>query len=224
MTNKIKLPLIVIALAGVSLVVLACVKELATPLANQNTNASNAANEVDTSNWKTYRNEALGIQFLYPADWILKEYKNQEKVYPTVSLINHPIEPYGTDGDIKVDISADSSAASVEDWFQKEAPFNEVKLQGTIDFMNKEMGAGYLSNDDIVINESEYSRRDVRGFIRYVKFLKPAYVEGPAYTHKIYNFKVSGKIYTLSGSAPTGQYSEKLLRTFDGIVSTVEFF
>jgi hypothetical protein len=32
--------------------------------------------KVDTISWQTYRNEILGVEFMYPKDWEIKEYKD----------------------------------------------------------------------------------------------------------------------------------------------------
>ncbi|MFA6307928.1 MAG: hypothetical protein WCS88_04145 [Patescibacteria group bacterium] len=43
---------------------------------NINTNSDNKPEEVDTSDWREYRNEELGFEFKYPSGWMMEENKN----------------------------------------------------------------------------------------------------------------------------------------------------
>jgi len=74
--------LIFTLLACLSLAVSGCLKTL-TPVVNtntnQNTNAATTTEEIDTSDWKTYRNEELGVAFDY--ELIDKYKKGNNKLY-----------------------------------------------------------------------------------------------------------------------------------------------
>lgn len=56
---------------------------------NENTNTDTAAEtEIDTSDWLTYTNEDMGVQFDYPSEWTLDEYYSDyawEKKYDEAS-------------------------------------------------------------------------------------------------------------------------------------------
>jgi len=66
-------------LVSLGLAVSACVKKPATPAVNQNqnTNTATTTSDIDTSDWKTYRNEVIGIEFDYPSYWFSLESENR---------------------------------------------------------------------------------------------------------------------------------------------------
>jgi hypothetical protein len=95
---KLTKTITILSIVGLVLVVSACVKKPAinnnVTLSNvdgsQNTNTSTTTEEIDISNWKTYRNEELGVEFKYPEDWPYSE-RNlttipEEKGQPTMVL------------------------------------------------------------------------------------------------------------------------------------------
>jgi len=52
-------------------------------------NSSSTEEQIDTSNWKTYRNEELGFEIKYPKDWKIKETTcYPENLVPCVILTN----------------------------------------------------------------------------------------------------------------------------------------
>ncbi|MFA6215152.1 MAG: hypothetical protein WC768_01115 [Patescibacteria group bacterium] len=83
---------VITLLASLSLAVSACGKK-PVPVANTNLDVNQAVNqnlntniattteEIDISDWKTYRNEEYGFEFKYPEDW-----KIQEKFFQTNEL------------------------------------------------------------------------------------------------------------------------------------------
>jgi len=186
--------------------------------------ASAEAGEIDTSDWKTYRNEELGVEFKYPKDWIVKLYSYKDRDYPAINIVNSDFEdPYGSDNDIRIVIDSEESDLLLTDWFNQRTLYNKSNLEKKIEIMNQELGEWYLLEKDFVLKETTYQLNDLNGLVRYVKFLKPISLEGAAPTDKIYNFKVGDKIYTLSGFTYTGYYSDGLIQIFDKIVSTISF-
>jgi len=87
---------IIALLAGLSLAVSACQKKPQTnqntnqPVnQNQNTNTATTTEEIDTSDWQTYRNEKLGISFEYDAIDQNSGYRHLVRRDGNIININH---------------------------------------------------------------------------------------------------------------------------------------
>ena len=75
-----KATILIIGFMVIVLVFSGCIKK---PVVNQNTNKNINTNqspspspsqtEIDTSDWKTYRNEEFGFEFRYPSDWTISD-------------------------------------------------------------------------------------------------------------------------------------------------------
>jgi len=71
---------ILLLIVSLGLAVSGCFKKPVEPV-NQNQNTStNQAGEIDTSDWKTYRNEEYGFEFKYPEGWEVKINSDEQKI------------------------------------------------------------------------------------------------------------------------------------------------
>ena len=108
---NLKLAFFTLILVVLTAAISACVKKPSVQPVNQNqntnTNTATTTSEVDTSDWKTYRNEIIGIEFDYPSDWSeitsegLKSEDRGDAVWGTFSLdlpdlshVNHTFIDY----------------------------------------------------------------------------------------------------------------------------------
>jgi len=85
----------VIVVAGIAVVLMTQKSSQPEPVVNQpvgdNSNDSEViTSDIDTSDWQTYRNEELGLEFSYPEGWVLNESNNQIVVSSPVYRQNLP--------------------------------------------------------------------------------------------------------------------------------------
>ncbi|MFA5026150.1 MAG: PsbP-related protein [Candidatus Shapirobacteria bacterium] len=238
MSKKFTITTLVL-LASLGLVVSGCIKKPVAQPVNQNTNANTnvatttaasssralAEEEIDTSNWRTYRNEEYGFEFKYPGEWVVFDYENKLNNL-ILSMENESFGyPYGSEGDIRFSVRVYKSSLNLKEWFDKEGLYNNYDIQRKINFMQKEVGTDSIDMDDVIINDYDLNFNSHDFIARYVKFLKPEYYEGPAYTHKIYNCKIENYIISFELSSPTSTSSDRLIDRFGkSIIGGINLF
>jgi len=122
--SKLKLTILTLLILALGTVVSACVKKSInnTNSANDNANVANintatTTEEIDTSNWKTYRNEEYGFEFKYPGEWVIEE-KNSDILFWRNIEKNQEIN-YEIGAPLVLNIKKIDSR-SIKDWFNKE--------------------------------------------------------------------------------------------------------
>ncbi len=103
---------------------------------------------IDTSDWKTYRNEEYGFEFKYPKEWAIKKtttpavfYLRSEKFQPVFLGNLASGEPFYSDGEIKVEIFTNVHNLSIQERYSQfddiyRAYANDPKLLSTLTNVN----------------------------------------------------------------------------------------
>ena len=189
---------------------------------NQNANINQGA-EIDTSNWKTYKNEQYGFEFKYPGDWDFATYPEEQKNRPEFTIFNHEWTPYGADGDLSINLVLNEASSDLDSWFDKNDKYNEEKITDLIKKSKDNLVGSEITRDDLQITLKEALIDGNRAILQKVIFYKTYYLEGPPYTIKNYFIKNGNTVLNFQAVTPTGKQSEDLIKKADKVIYTIKF-
>ena len=161
--------------------------------------------DIDTSNWKIYKNEEFGFEIKYPKDWYVVEELDRERVVISSDIKNPFYAP------IVIAIRSNEKRLSIKEWFQKSYPKNDiskleiqkVKFNG-IDGMRfskkpDSIGSFYFPNEDKIYSISSLdSQKNIENqkmmtekLLSTFKFIEPVdYTIWKTYQNKEFGFEI----------------------------------
>lgn len=158
--------------------------------------------EIDTSDWKTYRNERYDYQIIYPGSW---EVKARTGGMPC-SIYNHSCislisieEPYPGGNQVKIAIFNNPNKLSIMDWLYKYENLKEIE-QGTI--------GEFFFIKTIKIKEENGIR------LRYIPLSKQAHMQDTVY------FSKGTFMYAINFYSFSVEYSVEYDNTLNSILSS----
>ncbi len=148
--------------------------------------------DIDTSNWKTYRNEEYGFSFKYPEGWVIKESPNANTfLFKGLSVKVHPKEVDKYNRGLFFNINVFKSESNPKVWYQtkyenpdaikgykgetKELKINNLDAYYVVDNKVKDYkDISYLiSKNNIIIYSTFRSERNYgsKGDFSYEKYI-----------------------------------------------------
>src|SRR3954467_2376595 len=98
--------------------------------AREATSTREGVQAIDTSKWKTYRNEKYGFEIKYPETWVVR---GSSGTGPEITSIRGPMQGGGTAAGLTAAIQSNQNPAklSIQDWFDAQLKKMNARPEAT---------------------------------------------------------------------------------------------